>query len=131
MGLLHEQLTYTIRGCIFEVHNQLKTGLDEETYHLALEKQFLKNGIYFKSKPYSFLEHRGIKVYKFIPDFLVEDEIILELKNIRTDFIPVNYVQLTGYLKHWQSDLGLLINFGLPSAKIERILFFREGFGTM
>ncbi len=123
MGLLHEQLSYTIRGCIFEVHNQLKTGLDEETYHLALEKQFVKKGIVFQSKPNSFLEHRGIIVHKFIPDFIVENKIILELKNIKTDFIPANYIQLGNYLKHWQKDLGLLVNFGLPSAEIERVLF--------
>lgn len=123
MGLLYEKLTYAIRGCIFEVHNQLKTGLDEETYHLALEKQLSKKGFFFESKPNSFLEHRGIIIYNFIPDFLIENKIILELKNIRTDFIPVNYIQLTSYLKHWQIDLGMLANFGLPSAKFDRVLF--------
>jgi len=123
MRLLHKDLTYKIRGCIFAVHNELKTGFNEESYHLALENRLDKNNISFQSKPFCFLEHRGIKVHKFIPDLIVEDKVILELKNIQSDFIPANYLQIISYLKHWQKDLGLLVNFGVLTPNIERILF--------
>lgn len=123
MRLLHKELTYEVRGCIFDVHNELQTGFDEESYHLALESQLKKRGISFQSKPFSYLKHRGEKVHKFIADFLIEDRLILELKNIRSDFIPANYLQIISYLKHWQKDLGLLVNFGLLSVKIERMVY--------
>lgn len=123
MRLLHNELTYDVKGCIFDVHNELKTGFDEESYHLALERQLAKRGISFQSKPFSYLEHRGKKVHKFIADFLVENKLILELKNIRGNFTPANYMQIISYLKHWQKDLGMLVNFGLLSAEFDRIVF--------
>lgn len=126
MRLLHEGLTYEIRACIFDVHSKLKPGLDEESYHLALEKRLEKSNISFLSKPRYSLEHRGIKVHTFEPDFIVENKVILELKSIRTDFISANHVQIISYLKHCQKDLGLLVNFGRVSAKIERVPFFER-----
>lgn len=123
MGLLHEELTYEIIGCIYDVHKGLGIGFDEETYHLAMEQQLVKEGIPFKSKVVKFLNHRGRRVHKFIPDLVIADTVILELKNITSDFTPANYLQIISYLKYWQKDLGLLVNFGLQSAKYKRVLF--------
>ena len=126
MRLLHEDLTFAVRGCIFDVHNQLKTGLDEESYHLALERRLKKSNIEFQSKPSFILEHRGKLVHKFIPDLVVADRLILELKNIRTEFTTANHLQILSYLKFSKKELGLLVNFGLLKAKIKRIPFFEK-----
>lgn len=82
MELLHKELTYPLRGCFFDVHNSLGNGLDEESYQLALEMRLKKSNISFESKVAKFIKHRGIRIHKFIPDLIIENKIILELKNI-------------------------------------------------
>jgi len=68
MGLLHEKLTYALKGCFYKVHNTLGIGYDEETYHLALAEKLKNSNISFKTKVVKYVEHRGVKVHKFIAD---------------------------------------------------------------
>ncbi len=123
MELLHKKLAYTLGGYFYDVHNALGMGYDEESYHLALEERLKMSNISFQTKVQKSIEHRGVKVHKFIADLIIGDKIILELKNIATDFHQANYLQILSYLKNWQMDLGLLVNFGAPSVHFKRILF--------
>jgi len=120
---LYKDLTYAIRQCVFDVHNEIGVGYDEETYHQGLIRKFGREGVVFSSKEKFKLKHRGILVQEFALDFLLEDKIILALKSLPCDFLQVNYVQLFTELKLWQKHLGLLVNFGLPKAKIERRIY--------
>ena len=124
MGLIYEQLTYKVRGCIYEVHNELGTGYDEECYQLALEYQLRKSKIPFRSQEVKYIEHKGEQVHKFILDLIVYDKIILELKTIQNNFHPAHIFQLLSYLKCWNKKLGLLVNFGLPKVAIKRLPLF-------
>jgi len=121
MSLLHEKLTYTIKGCFYDVHNTLGMGYDEETYHLALAQRLSKSNVNFQSKVTKYLVHRRTKIHKFIADFIIEDKVILELKSISTNFHPVHTLQLISYLKNWQKNLGLLVNFGQQSVVDKRV----------
>lgn len=123
MGLLHEKLTYKLRGCFYDVQNVVGVGYDEESYHLALEERLKIAGLFFQSKVEKYLIHRDQRIHKFILDLIVENKVILELKNLRTNFHQMHYVQTFAYLKCWQKDLGLLVNFGTPSVNIKRIAF--------
>lgn len=126
MGLLHKELTYTLKGCFYDVHNTLGMGYDEESYHLALEEQLNMTNISYQTKVQKYIEHRGIKVHKFVADLIIEDKVILELKNISTDFHQSNYLQILSYLKTWHKELGMLVNFGRPSVKSKRVLFYEK-----
>lgn len=123
MGLLHEGLTYKLKGCFYYVHNSLGLGYDEESYHLALEEQLRKEGIRFESKVTKYLVHRNQKVHKFVADLIIEHKIVLELKAIQTEFHPTHYLQIFSYLKNWNLNLGLLVNFGLPSLESKRVIY--------
>jgi len=123
MPLRHEELTEAIIGCIFEVHNDVGVGLDEELYHQSLLDCFLRKGIPVVSKARKYLEHRGIEIRKFELDLLVFEKIILALKSVECDFLQNHYVQIISELKLWQKDLGLLVNFGRLKIKTERIPF--------
>lgn len=123
MGLLHEELTYQIRKCIFEVHNTLGAGFDEESYHLALVNRFKRATIPFESKVVCYVKHRGLKVRRFVADIVIDNKVILELKHLQNGFLPINELQLIGYLKCWKIELGLLVNFGQPSIDIRRRIF--------
>ncbi len=123
MKILYKDLGYAINGCVFDVHNGLGTGYDEESYHIALVERLSEIGIPFQTKVPRYIEHRGIKAYKYVADIIVADKIIVELKSQETDFTPMNFLQIISYLKCWQKDLGLLVNFGQPSASIKRVLY--------
>ncbi len=49
-------------------------------------------------------------------DFLVEEELILELKAVN-EILPVHHAPLLTYLKLEHLALGLLINFNEPTLK--------------
>lgn len=123
MPLIFEELTHKIRCCIYNLHNTVGVGYDEETYHNGLKHIFRKKQIPYSSRKTKELKYREEKIKSMEYDLLVYDKIILELKNLQTDFVQANYVQLISYLKHWKKNLGLLVNFGLPKVYIKRIPF--------
>lgn len=112
-----------MRRCIYDVHNKLGVGYDEEAYHQGLIRRFQEEDIPFVSKERKWLLQRNLPVRCFELDFLTFDKIILLLKCIQTDFIQPNYVQMLSELKLWQKHLGLMVNVGLPKVNIKRIPF--------
>ncbi len=77
------------------------------------------------------IRQKGIKVIHdgvdmgigFVPDLIVCEKVILELKSVET-LAEVHYKQLLTYLKLTNLKLGLLINFKIPLIKdgIHRIV---------
>lgn len=59
----------------------------------------------------------------FIPDLIIDNKLILELKSIE-NLAEVHYKQLLTYLRLTNIKLGLLINFNVPLIKngIHRIV---------
>lgn len=124
VDLLHKQLTYVLRGLVFETRDKLKTGWSEEIYHQGLLQIIQERHFAVQSKPRSTIVHRGVEVHTFECDLLVDDKVILELKALPfTSFAPAHYTQLFSYLKCWRKDLGLLINFGSTHPQIERVVW--------
>ena len=52
----------------------------------------------------------------FIPDIIIANKVILELKSVET-LAEVHYKQLLTYLRLTNLKLGLLINFNVPLIK--------------
>src|SRR5574341_1093970 len=124
MELIYRDLTEKLRRCIFDVHNTLGVGYDEESYHQALIRRFHEEGdIPFVSEERKWILHRNLLVKMFKLDLLTFDKIILLLKCIQSDFIQPNYIQMISELKLWQKRLGLMVNVGLPKVNIKRIPF--------
>lgn len=125
MGILrHEKHTYELQRIIFEIRKQLKTGWPEEIYHQGMVQLLHKAGVPTQSRLRKALLHRGIEIHLFECDLLVWDLIILEFKVLPvTRFAPVHYAQIIQYLKCWNKDLGLLVNFGRTRAEVERVVW--------
>ncbi|MEZ4637078.1 MAG: GxxExxY protein [Caldilineaceae bacterium] len=123
--LRHGNLTYRLRGLIFQVRNELKIGWPEEAYHQALLQLLLAEGIPVLSKPRRDLVHRGVEVHVFEPDLIVADKVVLELKALpfQTQFLGEQYAQIIHYLKFFDKDLGLLVNFAPDKVQIKRVLW--------
>jgi len=121
--LLYPKLSYEITGAAMDVHNKLGPGWDEEAYHLALLTALRNRGLCAESKTRGVLKNNDLVADTFELDFLVEDKVILELKHLPGRFDPAHYIQLINYLKFWNKDLGILINFGLDRLHYERLPF--------
>jgi len=118
-------LTYKVRGAVFEVYNTLGYGHKEQVYQKALEKEFKKRNILYKKEENLDVKYKGEKVGNYRPDFVVEDKLIIELKAV--EFMPKTYEeQLIHYLKTTGFPVGLLVNFGQPKLFIKRFLWTKD-----
>ncbi|OGE74132.1 MAG: hypothetical protein A3I07_00185 [Candidatus Doudnabacteria bacterium RIFCSPLOWO2_02_FULL_42_9] len=121
-GLLYADLTYKIRGAIFEVRKQLGTGHKEIVYQKALELEFKNRGIQFEKEKILDVSYKGQKVGIYKPDFLVENKVILELKAL--PFLGKKKERQTWhYLRGTSYKLALLVNFSPNGADIKRIIY--------
>jgi len=119
--LKHPELSHSIIGAAFDVHNELGPGWDEWDYHRAMLESLHSKGLNAESHLRKSLNHRDESVDHFELDILVENKIILELKHIRAGFSDQHYTQIINYLKCWEKDLGILINFGLERLYYKRV----------
>lgn len=123
---LHERESEFVIGRIFEVRNRLGGGWGEEVYHQALVRHLTNNDVPTVSKPREVLLHRNNEIQTFIPDIIVWDKIILELKVLpdfkRNQFPSAHQGQLIHYLKKFKKNLGLLVNFAHSKVGIKRMI---------
>ncbi len=108
-------LTYKIRGCIFEVYNTLGPGLLESVYEKALMVEFKAQGINASNQVMLPVVYKGINLETdFRLDILVENQVVIELKSVE-HLLPVHYKQIDTYLKLAGKQLGFLVNFNTDS----------------
>jgi len=120
--LLYADLTYKVRGAIFEVKKRLGFGHKENIYQKALAEEFKKQDIAFEQEKEIPIKYDDKKIGVYRPDFIIEDKIILELKAL--SFIgKTEKTQAWTYLKGSDYKLLLLINFGSGDLDIQRFVY--------
>ena len=113
---------YKIIGICMEVHTILGKGHSEIIYGDALEYEFKKNGIpYNREMKFNITYKEIIFPHHYFSDFVVFDEIILEIKAIQ-QLSSSEIKQTLNYLAASKNKLGLLVNFGEDSLKYKRII---------
>jgi GxxExxY protein len=121
-ALLLKKESYSLVGICMEVHNNLGAGFLEIVYKDAIEWELRQAGIpYEREKEYKVKYKDIILPHKFFADFVINNEIILEVKGvsgIHPDFIAqcINYLKVSG------NHLALLVNFGEPKLNCRRIV---------
>lgn len=116
-------ITEKIISCAIEVHSTLGPGLLESVYEEALAHEFgLRNIDYVRQKEIS-LKYKGKDVGKHRIDYLVEDEIIVELKAVEI-IHKIYEAQVLTYLRALDKRVGSLINFNVARLKegIKRLI---------
>ncbi|MBP6072076.1 MAG: GxxExxY protein [Flavobacterium sp.] len=114
--------TYQIIGLCMEVHKILGKGHSEIIYGDALEYEFKKNNIVYKREVKFNIEYKEIILpHHYFADFVLFDEIILEIKAIQS-LSSSEIKQTLNYLAASKNKLGLLINFGEDSLKYKRVI---------
>jgi GxxExxY protein len=111
-----DPLTSRIIGCAIEVHRFLGPGLLESIYRRGLAVELKHQGLLFERERTVGVTYRGVVLGEFHPDFIVEDEVVVEVKSASAhdrvfDAQVLTYMRLTGH------RTGLLLNFGRPVLK--------------
>jgi GxxExxY protein len=120
--LISKEQYYQIVGICMEVHRVLGGGLSEIIYKDALEYEFKQNGIPYKREKEYPVHYKNIVLpHKFYADFVVYDNIILEVKAI-SDIIEKNISQTINYVKLTKGRLGIIVNFGNTSLQHKRLV---------
>ena len=123
MSLLYPELSYNIRGAVYEVYKTLGPGLLENVYQEAIALEFELREIPFETKKKLHLEYKGNRLRQtYELDFLCYDKIILELKSVES-LAKIHFAQLENYLRLTGCRLGMLVNFNsTPKVEIMRIV---------
>ena len=117
-----DELTQTIIGCAYTVHNKLGPGFLEKVYENALRIELEKQGFRVKQQEPISVVYDGQVVGEYYADLWVDERVVVELKAALT-LAKEHEVQLVNYLTATKVDHGLLLNLG-PSVQVKRK--FRE-----
>ena len=111
MKMTDNQISYQIRGAIFDVYNELGPGLLESVYEEAMVFELNKRGLSIQRQLEVPILYKGERLLTALRlDLLVEDAVIVELKSV-SELQDVHYKQLLTYLKLTKKKLGILVNF--------------------
>ncbi len=119
---LQEQ-TRTIIGTGIEIHKTLGFGFLEIVYKDAFEYELRQREIFYEREKMYDVVYKGIILpHKFYADFVVFDQIILEIK-AKDGIAAEDMAQTLNYLKCSGCKVGLILNFGRMKLDIKRVVF--------
>jgi GxxExxY protein len=115
-----DNITHKIIGCAMEVHNTLGNGFQEVVYQRCLSIELNENQVQHQREVEMPIFYKGEEVGLRRADFLIMDEIMVELKAI-TVLEATHLAQAMNYLEAYNLQTGLLINFGARILQFKRI----------
>ena len=126
--LLEEQLTQSVIGAFFAVHNALGFGFLETIYSRALQVELEYRGHHVVREYPITIVYRGVEIGRHRLDLLVDDKLVLESK--ATEQLPRDFTrQLYNYLKATRFEVGLFLHFG-RRADFYRIVYQNDEKGS-
>ncbi|MBO1065239.1 MULTISPECIES: GxxExxY protein [Nostocales] len=115
-----DEITYRVNGCAMKVHNTLGNGFQEVIYQRCLEIELKRAGLNLGREVEQVIYYDGIDVGTRRADFLVEDQVIVELKAL-INLEDVHLSQVKNYVVAYDFPVGLLINFGAVSLQFKKV----------
>ena len=107
------EITYKIRGAIYDVYKILGPGLLESVYEEALVMELELRGLSVERQKHVPLVYKGKNLKTSLClDLLVENEVIVELKSV-SEMKNVYYKQTLTYCRLLNKKLGILVNFNV------------------
>jgi len=118
-----KEITERIIACALEVHSTLGPGLLENVYEEALAHEFNLRGVRYDRQKEISLKYKGKDIGKHRVDYLVESEVIVELKAVES-LHKIYEAQVLTYLRALDKRVGLLLNFNVVRLKegIQRLI---------
>ena len=109
--LIHERESYLIRGACYDLYKELGFGHKEIIYQRGLNVKLNNAGLLVNRETKIPVYTDGEKIGSYIPDFVVDGKIMIELK-ASTYTTQQDLLQFWQYLRITPYKLGFLINFG-------------------
>ena len=116
-----DDITYQIRGAIFDVNKVLGYGFLEKVYEKALIIELNSRGLSVGNQVPLKVIYKEEIVGEYFADLLVEGRVIVEIKAVR-HLLKEHQAQLLNYLKATGIQVGLLVNFTRNKAEIKRMV---------
>jgi GxxExxY protein len=109
--MTENEISYEIRGAIYNVYKSLGPGLLESVYEEALVYELQKRGLKVERQVEVPIRYDGqlLKTPLRI-DVLVEEKVLVELKSVQ-EIQDVFFKQTRTYLRLSGLKLGILVNF--------------------
>ena len=105
------EITYEIRGAIYNVYKALGPGLLESVYEEAMVYELEKKGLKVeRQKDVPIHYDRHLLKTQLRLDLLVEDRVVVELKSVK-EMQDVFFKQTRTYLRLLDLNVGILVNF--------------------
>ena len=122
--MIDSEITYQIRGAIYDVYKALGPGLLESVYEEALAFELQQRGLKVeRQKPVPISYKGNVLKTELRLDLLVEGRVIVELKSVE-EMKKVFYKQLLTYLRLMKLSVGILVNFNTDNflESIDRVV---------
>ena len=121
--LKYKDITEKIIGASFEVHKFLGNGFPEVIYQRALAHELREAGLLYKREMEQNIYYKNLPnpIGKRRADFVVEEKVLVELKAV-IELNDASVSQTLNYLKAYQLEVALLINFGSKSLTFKRLV---------
>ena len=113
--------TERILSAAFRVSNVLGCGFLEKVYENALAYELRKCGFDVKQQRCISVRYDGVIVGDYIADIIVDEEVLVEIKAIKS-FDDVHLAQCLNYLKATGVSICLLLNFGSSKVEVKRVV---------
>lgn len=115
-------LTDSIRETSFSLHKYLRNGLLEKVYENGLANRLRKQGFEIEQQhPIAVRDEDGTVLGDYIADLLVDRQLIVELKAVKT-LGDEHTAQVLAYLRATDLKHGVLVNFGSPKLQIKKLI---------
>jgi len=115
-----ELLSYRVNGILFWAHNELGRYAKEKQYGNFIETKLKQENIKYKRE--YIISDTGNTI-----DFMIENKIVLELKNTRI-ITKHDYFQIQRYLQTTGLKLGIIVNFRSQFLRPKRIIKTNKAF---
>lgn len=114
--------SYDIIGAAMEVHREFGRGFLEAVYQEAMKIELRERKVPFVAQPQIKLYYKQFPMEKYyMPDFICFGSHVVEIK-AESCLTKVDEAQVINVLKATQHRIGLLVNFGQPSLKFQRLV---------
>ena len=118
-GYKYSEVTSMIIGAAMKVHQVIGPGFPEIIYLRCLLIELRKRGLNCEIEIKRDIIYEGINVGSRRLDLLVNNILIVELKAI-AELENLHFNQILNYLKIFNIEVGLLMNFGNTSLQFKR-----------
>lgn len=109
----------------------LGPALPEKFYRDLFTQRLTNSGLEVKLKPRAVLKHRDKVADEFIPDFLVEKTIVVNLFHSPAEFNSAQTIATASAQKFFGAAMGLMLDFSRPEVTHRKLLLSHESFPTI